>query len=363
MLSIEGPEKTIGVDALRGIEIAIDDKGQLLGHQILLTGDNLHCLDGDGNSAAKKLVSDKTIVAVIGPSCSREARSAAPVLSNAGFTLVSPSNSGSDLTDPSSHVAGYLRTYYNDSEHGFASAEYAYNTLGARTAATINDDSPFHAPVAAFATRFRELGGSIVAEEILLVGSNVRSILGVISAKNPDLIYFPLSLDKSSLIAIRAREIPNLRNTILIGADDLNSPDFLKITKATAEGMYFSYPDFSFMSDYQEFLNKHQKEYGVNPISVVHAYGYDAAIMIFAAIERVAVVDPDKVVHIGRQALRDALYATKEFRGLTGLLTCDLYGDCSATKMAVFQIISADPNAWNPGGNSNSNPRKVYPNP
>ena len=35
---------------------------------------------------------------------------------------------------------------------------------------------------------------------------------------------------------------------------------------------------------------------------------------------------------IGRQALRDALYATKDFDGITGKLTCNENGDCADPK-------------------------------
>ncbi len=57
------------------------------------------------------------------------------------------------------------------------------------------------------------------------------------------------------------------------------------------------------------------------------------------------------------EALRDALYATKNFKGLTGTLTCDRYGDCADPKIAVYQTISADPAKWNPG----TDPKKIYP--
>jgi len=53
----------------------------------------------------------------------------------------------------------------------------------------------------------------------------------------------------------------------------------------------------------------------------------------------VAVRDADGTLHVGRQALRDALYATSGFQGLTGDLTCDEYGDCG---VARFQVVRLD---------------------
>jgi branched-chain amino acid transport system substrate-binding protein len=42
-------------------------------------------------------------------------------------------------------------------------------------------------------------------------------------------------------------------------------------------------------------------------------------------------------MYIGRKALRDALYDTKDFQGLTGKLNCDQYGDCADPRIAIYQ--------------------------
>jgi branched-chain amino acid transport system substrate-binding protein len=123
-----------------------------------------------------------------------------------------------------------------------------------------------------------------------------------------------------------------------MGADGIFSPDFYKAAGETAVGMYHSSPDFSaFAEGYQSFLDKHQKKYGEKPIAPFHAHGYDAAMLIFAAIEKVAKRDPDGTLTINRQALRDAMYATKGLKGLTGTINCDNYGDCADPRIAVYK--------------------------
>lgn len=59
--------------------------------------------------------------------------------------------------------------------------------------------------------------------------------------------------------------------------------------------------------------------------------------MIFAAIQKVAKKAPDGTLYIGRQNLRDALYATKGMKGLTGTISCDQYGDCADPRIAVYK--------------------------
>ncbi|HJN41134.1 MAG TPA: ABC transporter substrate-binding protein, partial [Anaerolineales bacterium] len=50
----------------------------------------------------------------------------------------------------------------------------------------------------------------------------------------------------------------------------------------------------------------------------------------------------DGTLHVGRQALRDAVGSTYRYGGLTGILSCDEYGDCATGEaLAVFQL-SAD---------------------
>jgi len=49
--------------------------------------------------------------------------------------------------------------------------------------------------------------------------------------------------------------------------------------------------------------------------------------------------------------------ATKDFDGITGKLTCDQYGDCGASRFAVFEYTSGDPSTYQEG----VNPKKVFP--
>ena len=55
-----------------------------------------------------------------------------------------------------------------------------------------------------------------------------------------------------------------------------------------------------------------------------------------------AVVDSNGT-HIPRQALRDALYAIRDYPGLTGVLACDVNGDCATGEaLGVFQLSAAE---------------------
>ena len=65
---------------------------------------------------------------------------------------------------------------------------------------------------------------------------------------------------------------------------------------------------------------------------------YDAANLLLHAIESVAVQDADGTLYIGRQALRDALYATANFAGVSGTLNCDEFGDCGFARYNILRL-------------------------
>lgn len=361
---IAGPNASLGVDTRRGIEIAIDDRGgKLLGHSIRLIGEDSGCNAEGGVTAATKLAANRAIVAAVGSNCSSEATPGAPILWKAGISTVSPSNTAPSLTAPTRGPGfdGYLRTAHNDKVQGRAAAQFAYHFLGVRQAATIHDGSPYAEQLAnVFADVFKRLGGTITSQEAISPGdTDMRPVLTKIAARRPQLIYYPIFIAEGGFVTRQAKEVSGLANVKLMGADGMFSPDFLKAAGESAVGMYHSSPDFSaFGAGYQTFLQNHQKKYGEKPLAPFHAHAYDAAQMIFAAIEKVAKKDSAGNTYIGRKALRDALYATKSFKGLTGTLNCDRYGDCADPVIAVYQVTSADPAKWNPGP---ENPKKIWP--
>ncbi len=363
-LVVSGPDAGLGIDSRRGIEVAIADKGALLGHPLRLVGEDSGCNAEGGITAATKLAANPAIVAAIGSSCSSEAVPGAPILWKAGIVTVSPSNTAPKLTaaDRGPSFDGYLRTAHNDKVQGRVAAEFVRKVLKAGKAATIHDGSPYAEGLAGvFADTFKKLGGSITSQEAVApTDTDMRPVLTKIAAGNPDFIYYPIFVAAGGHISRQAKEVTGLAKVKLMSADGTFSPDFLRAAGPAAVGMYQSSPDLTpeaLGPRYKGFLDKHQKKYGEKPLSAFHAHAYDAATMIFAAVEKVAKKDKAGTTYIGRKALRDALFATKGLNGLTGTLTCERIGDCADPKIAVYRIESADPGKWDPG----KNPKKIYP--
>jgi branched-chain amino acid transport system substrate-binding protein len=341
LLVVSGPNSALGIDSRNGVEIAIADAGgKILGHDIKFDGEDGGCSADGGQAAGTKLASDSTIVAVIGTSCSSEARAAEPLLSAAGFVTISSSNTAPDLTDPTNpnHYPGYFRTAHNDKIQGAAAADFAYNFLGVRKAATIHDGSLYADKLqGVFADEFTKLGGTVTLQTSVTIGqTDMSSVLASIASGSPELIYFPIFLPEGAFLIDQAKTTPGLENTKLMGADGLYSPDVMNSAGAAVEGFMVSSPLVQGPA-YDAFVAKYVAKFGEQPINIFHAHAYDAFNIVVAAIEKVAVVESDGTIYIPRQGLRDAMAATKDFQGLTGVLTCNVDGDCANPIIGVYE--------------------------
>jgi branched-chain amino acid transport system substrate-binding protein len=285
---------------------------------------------------------------VIGTSCSSEARVAVPLLADAGFVVVSPSNTAPDLTAPGSennHVPAYARTAHNDNLQGRIAAEYAYNELGVTNAATIHDGSIYADQLQqVFAARFQELGGTISAQEAVAPEqTDMSAVLTSIAAGEPGLIYFPIFMPAGAFIIRQAKQTAGLEDIFLMGADGLFSQDVTEGAGDDVEGFRVSSPAIA-GAPYEEFVAKYQEKFGELPISIFHAHAYDAFMIVKNAIEQVAVEGADGTLPSPRTARRDAVVGTTNYAGLIGNLTCNetiepikYPGDCSASGIGVYE--------------------------
>jgi len=113
------------------------------------------------------LSADPTIVAVIGTSCSSAARVAIPLMSNAGFSIISASNTAPDLTEAGNenNYPGYLRTA---TMIPFRALPRLSSLMRSRATGrlTIHDGSLYADKLQqVFAEEFKRLGGEITSQE------------------------------------------------------------------------------------------------------------------------------------------------------------------------------------------------------
>ncbi|HEX2696734.1 MAG TPA: branched-chain amino acid ABC transporter substrate-binding protein [Anaerolineales bacterium] len=335
LLTLSGPDADL-VEA-RGVEIAVADKGKLLDHPIELIQQDDLCDEDGGRDGATRLAAIEQIVGVIGTACSGSSVPAAKILSDKGMVLISPSSTAPSLTDPATHQPGFLRTIYNDKAQGQAVAKFAFNVLGARRMVTFHDGTPYPQQLQEAACQsFIQLGGECVQQIQLSSGQDINAILESFVGQKPDVLYFPVYTEDGVAIT-KGVVTAGLSSIALISSDALMTSDFLQETNPVSEGMYLSGP--AEVTEPQAFVASYKAHYTDDPADPYHLQAYDATILLFNAIEKVGVTS-NKTLYIPRQALRDALYATRGMQGLSGPIDCSPSGDCAQPNIEIFQIVN-----------------------
>lgn len=365
---LSGADTALGLDQKRAVEIAIKEKGKLVGHPIKFTAEDSLCNAEGGQTAATKLAANPNLAIVIGPSCSSEATPGAPILWKAGITSIGTSPTAPKLTAPDRAATydGFVRTCYSDIFQGASDAKYLKEVLKANAIVTVHDGSPYAQGLAqATAEAFKKLGGKVLSEEAIQpTDVDMHPLLTRVATEKPDVLYFPIFVAAGAQILRQAKDVPGLANTQLIGSSGMLAPDFIEAAKDAVVGFRITYTDLSpeaMGKGYPQFVEKYKKAYGEGPTSGYHAHAYDGAEMAFRAIEKVAKTDDKGNTYIGRKALRDAVFATK-FDGISGPIKCDKYGECGEFHPAVYQYTNADPKTFTSDATkANANPKKIWP--
>jgi len=349
--TLTGDAATLGIPNDNAVRMAVDDYGEIKGHAVDVgtSHDDLCSSDG-GQSATQAIVSDESVVGVIGTTCSGAATAATPLISDAGMVMISPSNTSPALTSDlkgttgEDYYEGYYRTAHNDLFQGQAAANFVHGDLGLTKVALIHDGDPYtNGLTTAFEDAFVELGGEIVIHTAVgKEDTDMVPALTEVAGEGPELIFFPIFPGAGTPLVQQVGEVAGLENVVLMAADGLSVDAFME--QPESKGMYFSGPDTRFAENTNEatningeqFLADYESEHGEPPSADFWGHAYDATTLLLRAIDSIAVEDGD-TLHIDRRKLRDELTATAGFQGLIGEIGCDEFGDCGAARISIFQ--------------------------
>ncbi len=358
LLAISGSVATLGLDSQHGVSLGIDyldgsfdaTPGQILGHDVVLQNEDDLCSKEGGQKGGQKLANDPTILYVVGTTCSSSAWGVADtILSDKGIVLISPSNTAAGLTAPDTHAPFYMRTAQNDAIQAKVVTDFVAGELGFTKAATIHDESPYSAGLTGgFKTFFEGEGGTVTAEEaITSTDTDFKPLLTSIAQTGPEIIYLPAFNPACALIAKQARDIPALSGVALMGSDGCLASTFYDQAGDAAEGFYLSGPLPSPSTTTSALLDEYNAAYKdqyKKQTAAFNANAFDAFNIMVDAIEAAAIENSDGSITIPRVALKDAVFQTEGFAGITGTLTCIPTGDCQApgvVNIAVYQAPDA----------------------
>jgi branched-chain amino acid transport system substrate-binding protein len=232
----------------------------------------------------------------------------------------------------------YFRACFLDPFQGKVMANYALSK-GAKTAAVImqNGDDYSIGLGNFFINAFKELTGdenSIVdVSEFQVNDTDFNAILTNVKAKNPDVIFAPSSATAAPLIIKQARALGI--QSLIMGGDTWENPAVVDVAGADAEGIvlstFFDENDPA-TEEAKKFVEGYKEELGDSEtiIPAVAALGYDSYLLILDAIERAGSTDG--------VAIRDAIAATKDFEGVTGIINFTEEGDADKN-LAVIKTV------------------------
>jgi branched-chain amino acid transport system substrate-binding protein len=343
---LTGEVSVLGIEQIRGIQLAIEDhNGKILDRPLDLQTEEAGCSAEGGANAALKVLADPQTIAILGTTCSGSARTASAAMSEAGLTMVSGNNSAPFLTSIGGKAApdyhpGYFRTSPNEESSGKAAATYAFQNLAIRKAATINDGDIYTTGLTdGFISKFKSLGGEIVLNASLNKGdTNMHPILAAVEKSGTQLLFFPLFQPEGNHILLQARALPEFDKIVLMSDGALIQKSFLDAVKEKGKGMYFVGPSFPQNPATEALTKKYERKFATSPGTNYFLSAYDSANLLFRGIEKASHTDHSGVLHIGRQALRNALYGITGFPGVTGNLSCNSFGDCASPTFNILRL-------------------------
>lgn len=324
-----------GLQELDGIKYANKMYPEVLGKKIELVIVDNKSDKGEATTAVTRLIEKDKVVAIIGSYGSGVSIAAGDIIKNAKIPAMGASCTNPMVTQGNEY---YFRACFLDPFQGKVMANYALGQ-GAKTAAVImqNGDDYSVGLGNFFIDAFKELTGdpnSIVdISEFQVNDSDFNAILTNIKAKNPDVIFAPSSATTAPLIIKQARALGI--KSLIMGGDTWENPAVIDVAKADAEGIvlstFFDENDPA-TEEAKVFVEGYKKELaGKEPIiPAVAALGYDAYLLVRDAIERAGSTDGD--------AIKDAIAATKDFEGVTGVINFTEEGDADKN-IAVIKTV------------------------
>jgi branched-chain amino acid transport system substrate-binding protein len=325
---LSGPTFNFGKSALNGVLMAVDEinlAGGINGRKLDLVIEDDQGRAELAAARASKLIDADKVIAVIAGGTSGNSRAAAPKAQVAQIPLISPS-----ATDPAvTQIGEYIfRACFIDAFQGEVMAKFAANTLKAKKAAILFDfNSPYSRGLTDFfELSFTRLGGQVVTKQLYTQGDrDYRGQLNSIRQAAPDVIYIPGYYGDVAVIAKQARQLGITQP--LLGGDGWDAPELWDLGGDSLNGSYISnhYSIEDPSPAIQKFVKEYKALYG-NLLPDAHAaLGYDAMRVLADAIQRAGTTDGPK--------LRDALAQTKNFPGVTGVISIN--AERNAVKPAV----------------------------
>lgn len=316
--SMTGQQATFGISTDNAIKIAIEErnaKGGVKGKQIVLKTIDTAGKQSEASTAVTRLITDEGAKAILGEVASSLSMAGGAVAQQKKVPMISPSSTNPDVTDIGDYI---FRVCFLDDFQGWVGAKFAKDNLKATKVAILYDQAQAYSTGLAdfFEKAFKEMGGQVVVKQAFNGSSmEISSQLQAVKAANAEVIYLPVYYSAAGTIIRKARESGIAAP--FLGGDGWDSDELAKIAGEAANGNYFTnhYAPEEDRPEVKNFVAKYKAKYGGATPDGLAALGYDAALVLFDAM--------DRAPSLSAKDLRDAIAGTKNFTGVTGTFSID----------------------------------------
>jgi len=295
---------------------------------------------------ARKMVSDKAVVAAIGPQMSGSGKAMSPILSQGDLATITPASTNPDITDPKfagqyrpKGKAIYFRTVTTDAFQGPNMANYYADVLKVKSVYVLDDSGAYGVGIVnAFEAQAKARGINVLGHDQLNPReADYTTTITKIKSLNPDALYYGGVAQAGVKVVKQASDI--LPHMIKGGGDGLYGAEILRGAGfPAAQGWYatIAAPNVLENPEAAPVIERFAKKYGQQPENY-SITAYDAALVILDAIKRVA----DSGKEVTREAVRDAIQ-TSRVKTIQGEITFDDNGDLQSRVISVFRIEKND---------------------
>jgi branched-chain amino acid transport system substrate-binding protein len=357
-LPLQGASKDQTNAMVKGIQLSLEQAGGKAGNSTIKyqslddsTAQAGNWDPGQVAQNARKVAQDSKAVYYIGEFNSGASAISIPILNQAGIPQVSPANTyvglttdepGSEKGEPTKFYPTQKRTYLRIVPRDTVQSAALLTLMkqdGCKTIAVANDKDTYGAGLARLMElQAKDVGANIVSNEgIDKSASNFRAYAQQIKGEGADCFVFSGVTANGAVQVTKdvAAAIPGVK---LYGPDGVCESGFTNpakkgIPKALAKQFKCSVATLNLESypGGKEFLDAYKAKYGEVPDPYA-IYGYEAMQLGIDTIKAVGDKASDK------QAILDALFATKDRSSALGTYSFDENGDTSLTDYGIYTV-------------------------
>ncbi len=330
---LTGDQADLGLSTFKGAQLAVDQanaKGLApVGHRFeLLALDDQHN-PAQAVNVAKRFVSDRDVIAVLGHFNSSCTKPASAVYHEAGMVQITATSTNPEISRQGFET--FFRVASTDDVQGPKGAQYAANALAVKTLFVIDDKTTYGKGIAdEFEKEARKLGLQVLGHEGITQGEkDFTPLLTKLKPLAPELIYFGGIYPEGALLVRQMRALGIA--ALFMGGDGLASSVFVELASPEiAEGSYATMVggDMKKVPSAAAFVAAYEERFG--ELGQWSAYGYDATNILIEAIRKAGAKD--------RAATLRAMREIPSFPGVTGETVFDEKGDNQNQFIGVFKV-------------------------